>query len=104
MQPGDEITFEQEIWFDGYRLGTTDGIQSGQIKIQRGSDGLFWDGSVFAAPEVWNDTTVDAGGLFHSYTFLFPEDMSELYNMRMRVNEDTNTESVFSVLTRDYEE
>lgn len=101
VKASEAYRFEQEVWFDGHQFGSDTGIPSGQIKIKRDSDGLFWDGATFDVTEAYLATTVDAGGLFHYYEFTFPAGNDVGYTINIRVNNDTDTERVGDFVTRD---
>lgn len=96
--PDETLRLEQEVWFDGYQYGSTTGIPDGQIVIQRSSDSLYWNGIGWQINPVQVATTVDAGGLFHYYDFTVGSTANESYIVRMRVNNDVETEAVFNLL------
>lgn len=100
MNPNESVRFQQEVWFDGHQYGSTTGIPTGQIKIRRGSDNQFWNGTAFVPVEQWVATTIDSGGLFHYYDFTFPATLDEFYTVRQRVNNDPATEQVGTAIVR----
>lgn len=100
VKPGETFIIEQEVWFDGHRLGSNTPIPSGQIKIRRNTDGFFWDGAAFVIPEAYLATTISVDGLYHSYSFAFPATEDVAYTINIRVNNDTDTERVGNFITR----
>jgi hypothetical protein len=96
VKPGEIYRFEQEVFFDDFRMGSTLALAAGKIKIRRGSDGLFWDGDSFEATEQFVATTA-AGGTadpHHFYDFTIPVASSdgEHYDVLMRAEDDPATE------------
>lgn len=98
--PGEEYELRQEVYFDSYRYGTTSDLIEGQIKIQRATDGWFWNGTIFTATEMWLDTDFTPGNEYHSYTWIVPVDTNIIYNVRIRVNTDRTTETLMAIFTK----
>lgn len=102
VQSGESYRFEQEVYFDCHLYGSVGGyVFGGEIEIRRGTDGMYWDGVEFVETPIWLSTTEDTSGLFHYYDFIIPVSLSgSVYNMRMRVKDDQNTESVGALQVR----
>jgi len=101
VKANEAYVLENEVWFDGHRFGSNTGIPSGQIKIRRDTDNLFWDGATFDVTEAYLPTTISVDGLTHSYAFTFPPGNDIAYTMWIRVNDDTDTERIGNFITRD---
>ncbi len=94
VNKGMELTLRHRHFFDDHQYGVDNGIPDGRIQIQRGSDGLYWDGAAWVSGQTWNATTVDVGGLFDEYDFMVPEggEDVEFYIVSMQHNDDAVTE------------
>ena len=104
VRPSESWRFEQEVYFDDHLYGSTgaDFVHGGEAELRRGSDGFYWDGATFIAPQTWNVTTDDASGLFHYYDFTIPAGASEgdTFILRIRITGDPLSEATVNMITR----
>jgi hypothetical protein len=104
VQAGEIFRFEQEVWFDGYKLGTTSGSfpAGGEIEIRRGVDGFYYDGTNFVSTPTKLPTTFDATELMHYYDFTIPAVAlnGATFNIKIGIVGDPATESVGTLLVR----
>lgn len=109
VRPSEQYRFEHEVHVDEHRLGSDLGLSAGEIEIERGSDGLFWNGSTFVSGTQTLATTA-AGSTtdpHHYFDFTIPAAASdgEVFNVAMRAarsvgNADPATEKRFQLLVR----
>lgn len=98
VPPNEALRLAQEVYFEEYRLGTSSGHVLGEVKIQRGSDGLWWNGTAFQATEGWLAT---ADGLnHHYYDFTVPATVDEFYLVSMRPQGDNAALDSLEILCR----
>ena len=104
VSAGEQFRFEQEIWFNGYKFGTSSNSFpfGGQIEIRRGVDGFYFDGASFVETPTILSTTVDTTELIHYYDFTIPivAASGDTFNIRIRLTDDPDTESVGTLLVR----
>lgn len=104
VSAGEQFRFEQEIWFNGYRFGTSSNSFpfGGQIEIRRGIDGFYFDGATFTDIPTVLSTTVDIAEKIHYYDFTIPliSASGDTFNIKIRLTNDPDTESVGTLLVR----
>lgn len=101
---GEVYRFQQEIVFDGHIYGSTANAfpRGGECQIVRGTDGFYWNGTGFAAPAVWNATTIEASGQSHYYQWTIPGTASngDVFSLRIRIKDDPETETTGHIEVR----